>query len=60
MAFKPPYANLVCEAITVYVADAVLIIVNVYESIEEAFPDVGAIPPCHLTAVPDDSATPST
>ena len=27
-----------------YVADAVLIIVNVYESIEEAFPDPGADP----------------
>jgi len=56
MAFKPPYANLVCEAITVYVADAVLIIVNVYESIEEALPDVGAVPPCHFGV----TATPST
>jgi hypothetical protein len=40
----------------VYVADAVLIIVNVYESIEEAFPADGAVPPCHFGV----TETPST
>ena len=43
-----PYANLVCEAKTVNVAFAVLMIVYTYESIELALPDVGAVPPCHF------------
>lgn len=48
-----PYANLVCDANTVYVADAVLIIVITYESIDDAFPAVGAVPPCHFVVTPD-------
>ena len=49
-----PYANLVCDPNTVKVADPVLIIVNTYESIEDAFPAAGAVPPCHfgVTAEP--------
>ena len=38
-----PYANLVCVSRTVNVADAVLIIVNEYASIDDAFPaDIAA------------------
>ena len=48
------YANFVCEPNTVKVADPVLIIVNTYASVEEAFPAAGAVPPCHfgVTAAP--------
>ena len=54
------YANLVCDSNTV-TADATVevfatfVIVTLYASILEAFPELGAVPPCHLGVTEEPS-----
>jgi hypothetical protein len=49
-----PYLNCVIDANTTYVDAAVFNAVYVYTSVDEAFPAVGAVPPCQIavTVVP--------